>query len=274
MYEAYWQLEKKPFESGVDQQFYYPGEAHQGALLKLRYAVENYRGAAVLAGPTGSGKTTVVEALWQQLPEEFTPLVHLVFPDFDSRELLTYLADELGAPAPPNAPRYTADESVRRIERFLRSNAQQGYHAVVAIDEAHLLEQNGTLQTVRLLLNFTLDARPGLTLLLIGQSALLPQLSRTPDLDERIGAKALLRPLGLEESISYVNHRLSAAGAKRTIFEPAAIEALHELTSGIPRRINRLADLALVVGYADQLESIDADRIRSVCDELVAVGQD
>ena len=57
MYETYWRLKQKPFENAADPRFYYPGESHQAALLRLRYAVENRRGAALLAGPSGSGKT-------------------------------------------------------------------------------------------------------------------------------------------------------------------------------------------------------------------------
>ena len=71
--------------------------------------------------------------------------------------------------------------------------------------------------------------------------------------------------------MSYVNHRLSAAGASRTIFEESALDALHELSSGIPRRINRLADLALLVGYADQIATLSAEHVHSVSKELVAV---
>ena len=63
--------------------------------------------------------------------------------------------------------------------------------------------------------------------------------------------KCLLRPLNLEETISYVNHRLTAAGATRTIFETDGLEALFYLTRGLPRRINRLCDLALLIEQSD-----------------------
>src|SRR4029079_12254184 len=98
MYEAYWQLQSRPFENSPDARFYYPSESHQGALLKLRYAIENRRGAALLAGALGTGKSLAVATLRRLLPDSFAPFVHLVFPDMPARELLAYLAAELGAP--------------------------------------------------------------------------------------------------------------------------------------------------------------------------------
>ena len=112
------------------------------------------------------------------------------------------------------------------------------------------------------------------TLLLVGQPSLLPALDRMPGLEERLGVKCLLRHFTLEESISYVNHRLTAAGAKQTIFEPDAVEALHHLSGGVARKINRLCDLALLIGYAEEQSMIAAAQIESVSDELVTVVPD
>ena len=270
MYENYWQLENKPFESSVEERFYYPSESHQGAALKLRYAIENRRGAALLAGPAGTGKTLLVNSLRRQLPESFKPFAHLVFPQFTARELLAFVADRLGAPL-PEGPRYTTDESVRRIEQLLEQNTREGRHAVLALDEAQLLDECETLDTVRLLLNFEWDSQPGLTLLLVGQPALIPVLERMPSLEERLAVKVLLRSYTLEETVSYVNHRLTGAGATRTIFEDTAVEAIHYQSGGVPRQINRLGDLCLLIGYAEGITSVSADQVQSVAQELVNI---
>ena len=270
MYQEYWQLETKPFEPSSDPRFFYPSEAHQGALLKLRYAIENHRGAALLCGPSGAGKTMLVNMLQHQVAEGFQPFVHLVFPQMSSRDLLTYIAEQLGAPT-EDPPRYTIEESVRRLEFFLTENTRQNRHAVLAIDEAHLLEDIGVLETLRLLLNFELASRPGLTLLLVGQPAILSTLSRNVGLDERLGVKTLLRAFSQDESYSYVQQRMQAAGATREIFVPAALEALHYFSQGIARQINRLADLALLVGFAEERTELGAEQIESVSQELLAV---
>jgi type II secretory pathway predicted ATPase ExeA len=270
MYLDYWQLTTKPFDSAANRIAFYPSESHEAALLKLRYAVENERGAVLLAGPAGVGKTMLVQLLRAELADTFRPQAHLVFPQMSSRDLLVYLADELGAP-PAEAPRYTIEESVRRLERILQENAQRGRHAIVVVDEAHLLEDCGALETLRLLLNFEQSGQPALTLILVGQMSLVSAVGRLPSLEERLAVKTLLRTLTLEETAAYVRHRLEAAGATREIFSGDALEALHYLGHGTARQINRLGDLALLVGFADELPQITSEQIEAVSEELVTI---
>jgi general secretion pathway protein A len=273
MYLDYWQLAAKPFDPCADRTAFYPCEPHEAALLKLRYAVENRRGAALLAGPAGVGKTMLVQLFRAALAETLRPQVHLVFPQMSSRDLLVYLAEQLGAP-PADPPRHTIEESVRRLEFLLQQNAQRGRHAVVVIDEAHLLEDCGALETLRLLLNFEVGGQPALTLLLVGQMGLLSAVGRLPSLEERVAVKVLVRAFTAEETAGYVQHRLRRAGANREIFTPGALEALHYLGHGTARQINRLGDLALLVGFADRLPQLTAEQIEAVSEELVAIAAD
>jgi general secretion pathway protein A len=271
MYLEYWNLSSLPFEPITEQAGLFPCESHEGALMKLRYAIENERGAALLAGPAGTGKTMLTRMLEAQLDARFSPFVRLVFPQMSSRDLLVYLAEELGAP-PADPPRHTVEESVRRLEFYLAQNAHLDRHAVVVVDEAHLLEDCGALETLRLLLNFEIDARPTMSLLLVGQMGLVSAAGRLRSLADRVAVSTLLRAFTPEETAAYVEHRLRRAGASREIFTPAAVEALHYFGHGIPRQINRLGDLALLVGFADRLGLLDAPQIEAVSEELVAVG--
>jgi len=270
MYESYWNLTGKPFENGADDRFYFPSESHQGALLKLRYAVENFHGGALLTGSAGLGKTLLAGMLSRALDDSFGPFAHAVFPQMSTRELLQYLADELAGPDGSTADDNTAT-SVRRIEHFLTENAKAGRHAVLAVDEAHLLDGSETLEAIRLLLNFAPGGRPAMTLLLIGQTSILPVLKRMPQLDERLSVKCLLRPFSEQETSDYVTHRLEVAGATRPVFETDAMRTLHELTHGVARQINRLCDLALLIGFAEERETLSAANLESVCRELVEV---
>ncbi|MGM0490716.1 MAG: ExeA family protein [Planctomycetota bacterium] len=270
MYESFWELEAKPFENTANTHFYYPAETHQGALLKLRYAVENRRAAALLAGGAGLGKSLIVQTLLRQLPENYAPQVHVVFPQMPPEQLLAYLAGSLSTvhdtgTTPP------VEQSVRAIEQALADNVERGRHAVIVIDEAQDLNDYDALETVRLLLNIEHDAVSALTVLMVSQPGLLPILDRMPELDERLAVKCLLRRLSQEETFSYVHHRLQAAGCRREILDDGALEAVHRLSLGIPRRINRLCDLALLIGFAEERSMINSQQIEAVSEELVAV---
>lgn len=203
-------------------------------------------------------------------------------------ELLAYLAEELdGEPAVGQAssllpgqverassllpPAGGVQQSVRRIQRFLAANAEKGRHAVVAIDEAQLVRDPATFEALRLLLNFEPGGTPALTLLLVGQPSLLPVINRMPQWEERLAVKCLLRPFTQPETESYVEHRLRAAGSPRPIVEPDAVPTLQELTHGIARQINRLCDLALLIGYAEEQQTLGPGHFEAVCRELVAV---
>jgi type II secretory pathway predicted ATPase ExeA len=271
MYESHWQLDERPFDNQAVERFYYPCESHQGALLKLRYVVENRRGGALLTGESGLGKTLLVHALQQQLPESVTPRVHLTFPQMPPDQLLAYLAGELGATA---ADTESVQQSHRFIARTLAENCREGRHALVVIDEAHLLDEAGALETVRLLLNLETEGQPNLTLLLAGQTTLLPVIDRHPQLEERLGVKCLLRPLTEDETVAYIQHRLSVAGSTQPIFDDDGLATIYRLSLGIPRRINRLADLALLIGYAEEQTQLSAAHIEAVANELIAVGSE
>ncbi len=270
MYESYWQLNQRPFENTADPRFYYPAESHQAALLKLRYAIENRRGAALLAGPSGSGKTLLTSMLPGVVGESFTPLIRVVFPQMPTDELLAYLADELeGNDRIAHSP--SVQISIRRIEKFLAGNHARGRHAIVVVDEAHLIDSARTFEALRLLLNFEPGGSPALTVLLVGEPAILPILDRLPQWEERLDVKCLLRPFSEPETAAYVEHRLRVAGATRPIIDADALPTLHILTQGIARRINRLCDLALLVGFAEERKMLDASHFESVCNELVTV---
>jgi general secretion pathway protein A len=267
MYESYWQLDSRPFEHTCDERFHFAPQSQRGALLKLRYVLENRRVAAVLAGESGLGKTFLVQKLFGELDEKLSPRVHLVYPQMPPDQLLTYLADQLTGQY--SALTATIDQSVRRLEKCLIANAELGKHALITIDEAHLLASSQSLEAIRLLMNFEQDGQPLATFLLTGQTGLVLAVRRLPALDERIAVTCILNRLTAAETKLYIDHRLAAAGSKRTIFDFSAVETIHQLANGIPRRINRLCDLALLVGYGEELCAIRGDHIESIHEELI-----
>jgi general secretion pathway protein A len=275
MYENYWQLERNPFDDDADLRGFFRSATHQATLLKLRYLIENGKGVGLLAGGTGIGKSFLVQVLARQLEAPLGPFVHLVFPQMSAPELLSYLAVELGAEQDAaRAETAGLDRTIREIDQRLRSYSEQGRHPVIIVDEAHLIEDLQVFQALRLLLNFQQPGASRFSLIFSGQNELFNTIRRLGQLEERLAVKCLLRPLSLDETIGYVSCRLEAAGAQRPIFDPAAMQPLHELSGGIPRRINRLCDLALLVGFADESATIAPEQVEAVAEELTAVMPD
>lgn len=270
MYENYWGLARKPFDHAIEDRFFFPAESHEGALLKLRYAVENRRGAALLTGAAGLGKSLLISRLLQMLDDTvYRPRVHVVFPTMEPSQLMSFL---VGMVTGNCMDQSRLDHSVQELQAFLAQNTREGKHAVMAVDEAHLLDSVSSFETLRMLLNFQSAGPYDLTLLLVGQPLVINSLHRAVGLDDRVSVKCLLRPLSLDETRAYIAHRLAGANATRRIFTDRGIDQVFHQSQGVPSRINRICDLALLIGFAEEISQIDATHVDAVASEIIAIG--
>lgn len=273
MYEEHWQLNSRPFENSIGKgHAYYPAECHQAALLKLMYAIENRRGLALMSGPSGVGKSLLIQLLRKQLPEASSPLITISYPALNPTELVRYVAQSLHPIEESRSFADTADAIVS-IQSSLRRFHEQGRHPVLVFEEAHLMESYSGLETARLLMNLLSDETDGesvWTMIFSGLPTLLAQVNRYQPLDERLAVKCLLSPFSADETTSYIQHRIRCCGGDaETIFSRDAIESIHTLSGGIPRRINRLGDLALMLGFAEDRNQIDTQIVEGVQADLL-----
>ncbi|MCA9113450.1 MAG: AAA family ATPase [Planctomycetaceae bacterium] len=278
MYQPFWGLVRAPFDQCLEPDFFYRSQTHQEALVRLRYMIENRMGAGLLAGSAGTGKSSLISMLAAELPEDLDPLIHVIYPRMSPQELLAWLAAELGddsasqhSPAGSVPAILTVDRSIRAIQRRLTELTEEGRRAAIVMDDAHLIDNPQVLQTLQLLLNFQQRPEIDFSLILAGEPELLPQVQRMGQLNDRLAVRCVLRPLTDSETTEYVQHRLAAAGSRMPVFDQSAMESLFELTGGVPRKINRLCDLALLVGCADQLQTVRAEEIEAVARELNSV---
>ena len=258
MYTDYWGLNELPFENVPDPRFFFPSAEHQEALLRLFYAANNRKGAAMLTGDVGCGKTIVSRTLIQDLPPDRYEVGLVANPSLSPVDFLREILYQLG--------RESTSESkldlLHALNDQMVKNLNSGRETVVIIDEAQAIEDPDTLEELRLLLNFQLNDRFLLTLLLVGQPELRERISRIKQLDQRIAIKFHLGPLKQDEIRSYVQSRLDKAGLKRQIFWDDALGIIARASKGIPREINNICDICLLLGFGSKVEQIDANLVQ------------
>ena len=170
------------------------------------------------------------------------------------REVLYQLGEETDAESRP--------EIVHRIHEVLNTFHTQGKETIVVIDEGQLMEDPEVFEEIRLLLNFQLNDAFLITLLMVGQEALADKIRNSPPLDQRIAARGILKPMGREDVHEYVAHRLAVAGRKEPVFSSDALDLVHDFSDGVPRMVNNICDISLVIGYGRKLDSVDAGWMR------------
>ena len=273
MYEPYYGFAEKPFSLTPDPKYLYRSESHANAFELLQYAIERREGFVVITGDIGTGKTTLCRALLEKTDQKtFTAL--LLNPFLSEEDLLKGILQDLGVisrgEARLSGRQPSKQDLVNTLHDFLLSLVPLGARAVLIIDEAQNLPLP-ILEQIRILSNLETDKEKLLQIILVGQLNLL-SLLRSPELrqlDQRISIRYQLKPLTEEEVGAYVAHRLAVAnGARSVVFTPAALQAVHEYTGGIPRLINMLCDRALLGGYSAQTTRIDEDLVVTAADGL------
>lgn len=258
MYEAYWGLREKPFENTPDPRFLYQSGGSAVVYKLLHYALENNRGAALLTGESGCGKMLLTRALIQELDPERTEIALLTNPRWKPEEFLGEILYQLGH----EDQWVERAHIVHRLHEVLYGNFEAGKNTLVIIDEGQLIQDQAVFEELRLLLNYQLNDAFLVTLLLVGQPFLGEQVRDFPPLDQRIVTRGHLKTLSANEGSEYIQHRMSIAGRSEPVFTEGAIELIDQYSKGIPRKINNICDIALVVGFSRKLECIDADWIK------------
>ena len=246
MYESYYGLVGKPFTMLPDPHFIYWGKNHSLAYSMLEFGILSQAGFTVITGEIGCGKTTLLRQLLQNLDGQIT--VGLVSNTLIAQgTLLEWVLLSLNQPFESN--KYVA--LFQQFQNFLISEYEHGRHTVLIIDEAQNLDIQ-SLEELRMLSNINADGIQLIQIILVGQPELRAKLQR-PELvqfAQRISSDYHLGPLEVEESISYIYHRLAMAGATQHLFARSAAETIAHASRGVPRIINYLCEASLVYGIA------------------------
>ncbi len=265
MYLKYFGLTERPFSIAPDPHYLYMSARHKEAMAHLSYGLSQGGCFIVLTGEVGTGKTTLCRNLLTDLPDNVD--VSLILnANINEQELLQTICDELKID-------YDSDSSQKqlldKINSHLLATFADNRHTVLIIDEAQLLSRN-VLESIRLLTNLETTKSKLLQIILIGQPELNDLLSRNDlrQLAQRVTARYHLGPLERSEIDDYVNFRLGVAGCKQPLFSRQALNKLHSLSDGIPRKINVLADHALLSTYSKTQSMVDSKNVKQSAQEV------
>ncbi len=267
MYASYFGLKQEPFSIAPDPRLLFMSERHREALAHLLYGIGGGGGFVLLTGEIGTGKTTVCQLVLDQVPAQCN-VAYIFNPKLTVTELLQSVCEEFHIALPPPERAATVKDHLDPLNAFLLREHAAGRSSVLIIDEAQNLSAD-VLEQLRLLTNLETRERKLLQIVLIGQPELRAMLAR-PELEQlaqRVIARYHLQALGPAETAHYVQHRLEAAGLTQpSPFERRALQRIHQLTGGVPRRINLLCDRALLGAFAGGLTRID----RAIVDRAAA----
>lgn len=262
MHETYWGLTEQPFSLTPDPRFLYLSRAHEDALMMLHYAITRNKGAAMLSGDIGLGKTTISRKLLDLLEPVKNRVVLIVNPLLTPVQMFHEVLDQLEAPSASRNRQILIQE----LHKALLVHYERGQRVVLMIDEAHLIKSAATFEEMRLLLNCQMNDQFLISLILLGQLELRPKIAKVPALEQRLAVRYHLNPLDANEVGEMVLHRMRVAGytAEQSPFTPDAIYELHKYTKGTPRLVCQLADNALLHGMVRKVKVIDGFLMHSV----------
>lgn len=256
MYTKYFGFNEKPFTLTPNPRFIFLSKNHKEAFAHLLYGINNHYGFIELTGEVGTGKTTVLRTLLEQLQDDSYRTALIFSPCLTGVELLRSINSEFGLDSKSGY----ANELLAELNRFLLSETLAGRTVVLVIDEAQNLEPD-VLEQIRLISNLETENDKLIQIVLSGQPELELLLGRSDlrQLNQRIAVRYKLRSLGLDETLSYIRQRMEVAGETGGVsFSRSSITWIYLCTRGVPRMINILCDRALLTAYGDERRRITA----------------
>ena len=264
MYEAFYGLKEKAFNLNPDPEYFYLSSEHENAFVHLEYAIRESKGFAVITGEVGSGKTTLINYLLNQLQLD----IHIGLitnTNIPADQFLKAICREFEID-------FEAGEKVDIMglfQDFLLDRYANNERVLLIIDEAQNISPEA-MEEIRMLSNLEAEKSHLIQIVLLGQPELKYKLQRNDmkQFAQRVSSHYHINGLNKDEVVNYIQFRLKVGeAANLDIFQADAIELIYQHSLGIPRIINVLCDTALVYGYADNQKTISKSIIETVIKE-------
>ncbi len=268
MYKKFFELKENPFNVNPDPRYLFLTKQIEETLSSLMYGIQTRKGIITLAGEVGTGKTTLVNRVLDWLHQNATKTAFL----FNSRMNSTQFFDLVLAEFEIHCESSSKSHRLIKLNQWLVERFRAGEACVLIVDEAQNLTFS-VLEEIRMLTNLETSTEKLLQIVLSGQPEFeeklnLPQLRQ---LRQRIMIRCKTGPLTKEETHAYILERLKIAGAAangQPIFSPAAREAIHRYSQGVPRVVNLLCEHALINAYVEQQRPIQPKIVEDVAREF------
>jgi general secretion pathway protein A len=270
MYEKFFGFKEKPFNITPDPRFVYFSETHKEALAHLRYAIKEGKLFSVITGEVGTGKTTLVHTLLNNMDGNVRT-AYIFNPVMDPEDFLNYICEDLGLTSNGLKSR---GKNLTLLHNFLLDCYANNERVFLIIDEAQSLDTK-LLEEVRLLTNLETSKNKLLHVILLGQPELNKTLADTRfrALKQRITIRYNIASLNFTDTREYILYRLKKAGARDiSVFDKGAIKAIYKYSKGIPRVINIVCDNALLTGFSREQRKIGKPIIKEVIKDLEGSG--
>jgi general secretion pathway protein A len=267
MYLNFYNLRIEPFNVTPDPEFLFLNPSHKEALASIMYGVEKRKGFILITGEVGVGETTILRSYLEKIDKEQTKVIYIFNSDVSFEGLLKTVCRELGL----DTGLTDVFEIIDRLHIFLIDQYGQGHNVVLIIDEAQNMPIE-TLESLRMLSNLETTTDKLIQIVLVGQPELEEKLNHEElrQLKQRIAVRTVIYPLTKEESIAYIQHRLTKVYVKKSyiryvpIFNEESLKLIIKYSLGIPRTINILCNNVLIAGFVYQSKPITSRIVREV----------
>ena len=264
MYTRFYGFAEKPFNVTPDPKFLYLTAAHREALASMMYGITERRGYIAITGEVGTGKTTLIYTLLNQLSDKVRA-VCVFHTAVTFEQLLRTILSELNLPCDGSK-----DELLRDFKTCLREQLAHDKITALIIDEAQNVPAE-VLEEIRLLSNLETEKEKLLQIVFVGQ----PEFERKLDsehlrqLKQRIVMRRTIPPLTGKEIIEYIEHRLKLVGSSTSaVFTAEALSLICTYSQGMPRTINTICDNAFLLGYGLSKKQIDGHTILEALQDM------
>lgn len=266
MYEDFYKLTGKPFQLAPDPSFFFKSHGHSRALAYLRYGIQQGQGFIVITGDVGTGKSTLVGTLFNELDKYNLIAAKLVSTNIREHDLLRMVAAGFDL----SFERSTKAALLKKLEYFFTACREEGKRVLLVVDECQNLPKK-SIEELRMLSNFEYQGEPLVQSFLLGQREFRRTMrsKEFEQLRQRVIAAYHLKPLTESEVKTYIEHRLRHVGWKKDPrMDDEVYSGIYRFTRGVPRRINTLTDRLFLNASLDELHQISMQQLNTVTDEI------